>query len=129
MPSSESTYAGDWLQIARKDHRRCVNMLDDSDPEAAGFFLQQALEKYLKAFLLFHGWPLKRIHDLEVLLNDALAYDSSLEEFRPLCQRVSGYYMLERYPLTMQAGIEEADVQQSLREAERLIAKLEMQFS
>ena len=43
-----------------------------NDPDAAGFYLQQAMEKYLKAFLLSKKWKLKRTHDLEVLLNEAV---------------------------------------------------------
>ena len=39
--------AGEWLQIARKDWKRAERNLNDRDPEAAGFFLQQSLEKYL----------------------------------------------------------------------------------
>jgi hypothetical protein len=39
-------------------------MLADGDGEGAALFLQQALEKYLKAFLLQHGWKLKKIHTL-----------------------------------------------------------------
>ena len=37
--------------IARKDWKRADRNLKDRDSEAAGFFLQQSLEKYLKAFL------------------------------------------------------------------------------
>ena len=70
----------------------------EGDIEDAAFHLQQALEKGLKGFLLARGWELKRIHNLQVLLNDAVEFDSSLESFRSLCQQVNGYYLLERYP-------------------------------
>ena len=75
MPREESLYPADWLRIAEKDPGRVEHLLDVHDPEAAGFFLQQAVEKFLKAFLLSKGWELERIHDLEVLLNEALVYD------------------------------------------------------
>jgi len=81
LPSEESTLPADWFRIAEKDLRRVAVQLEARDPEAAGFFLQQALEKYLKGFLLGHGWELKRIHSLDTLLNDALQYAPSLEEF------------------------------------------------
>lgn len=51
----DSPYATDWLRVARQDWRRIHVMLADGDGEGAGLFLQQALEKYLKAFLLQHG--------------------------------------------------------------------------
>jgi HEPN domain-containing protein len=75
MPPEESRYVGDWVQIARKDLDRAKRMLEDADSEASGFFLQQAMEKYLKGFLLSEGWTLKRIHDLEILLNEAIKHD------------------------------------------------------
>ena len=46
-------------------------------------------EKFLKAFLLFHGRRLRRIHNLDALLDDAITYDASLGEFRSVCQKIS----------------------------------------
>ncbi len=128
MPPSESSYYADWLRIAEKDLRRVHNLLSFNDAEGAGFYLQQAIEKYLKAFLLSKDWQLKRIHDLEALLNDALVYDVSLESFRALCQRVSGFYFLERYPLPIAAGISEEDIRETLDEANEFIGTLKSQL-
>lgn len=94
------------------------------DHEAAGFYLQQAVEKFLKAFLLFKGWKLERIHDLEALLNRALTYDPTLEPFRPSCQKITGFYFLERYPFITEAGVTEDDVRQSLEQVKGLIEKI-----
>jgi hypothetical protein len=58
--------ADEWMRIARKDWRRAERNLKDRDSEAAGFFLQQSIEKYLKAFLLKHNWKLRKIHELDV---------------------------------------------------------------
>ena len=73
MPPEESLYPADWLRIAQKGLIRVERLLTVRDHEAAGFYLQQAVEKFLKAFLLFKGWKLERIHDLEALLNRALS--------------------------------------------------------
>jgi HEPN domain-containing protein len=124
MPREESLYPADWLRIAEKDLGRVEHLLDVHDPEAAGFFLQQAVEKFLKAFLLSRGWELERIHDLEVLLNEALAYDPSLESFRAVCQKVTGFYLLERYPFIVEAGLTEGDVRNSLKQVKGLIKRL-----
>jgi HEPN domain-containing protein len=67
MPHEESLYPADWLRLAERDWGRVERLLDGQDPELAGFCLQQAVEKFLKAFLLSHGWPLRRIHDLGAL--------------------------------------------------------------
>jgi HEPN domain-containing protein len=129
MPREESHYPVDWLRIAEKDLGRVGYLLDVQDFEAAGFYLQQAVEKFLKAFLLSKGWELQRIHDLETLLNVALAYDPSLEPFRSACQKITGFYMVERYPFITETGLIEDDVRASLKQVEGLIEKLRAEIA
>jgi len=124
MQPEESLYPEEWLRIAEKDLARVERMLADDDPEAAGFYLQQGLEKYLKAFLLSKGWSLKRIHDLETLLNDASVYNPSLGEFRLLCQEITGYYMVERYPFSGMTSLTNEEVKEALESAKTLIDRL-----
>ena len=93
MASEESPYPAAWRRIAERDWRRVERLLLAGDAELAGFCLQQALEKFFNAFLLSRGWQLQRIHDLEALLNAALAHDSSLESFRFPCQKITGFYL------------------------------------
>lgn len=95
------------------------------DVDDAAFHLQQALEKYLKGFLLSQGWPLKKIHDLEALLDDAVSYDRQLEDFRPLVQQVTGYYLIERYP-TVEEGPTKAEVRSAYQQAQRLVQRLRL---
>ena len=128
MPLEESLYPTDWLRIAEKDLGRIEHLLDVEDPEAAGFFLQQAVGKFLKAFLLSKGWELERIHDLEALLNAALVYDSSLESFRAACQKITGFYFVERYPFIVETGLTEDDVRESLEQVKGLIEKLRVEI-
>jgi HEPN domain-containing protein len=67
MPDKkESFYPLDWIKKVKRDLKRVKERLEISDFEDAAFHLQQALEKYLKAYLLSRGWELKRIHDLEL---------------------------------------------------------------
>jgi len=123
MPPEESTYPADWRRIAEKDFARVERALRDHDPEAAGFFLQQAVEKFLKAFLLSKGWKLRRIHDLEALLDDALAFDPTLEGFRTPCQSVTAFYLVQRYPLTTSPPSQE-DVRRALADLLPLVQQL-----
>ena len=124
MASGDSLYPADWRQSAAKDWRRLGVMLREGDAEAAAYFLQQSLEKYLKAFLLSRGWALRKIHQLQVLLNDAVGHDPSLEPYRKLCNKVSGYYFVERYPQTVPSGLTVGDVEADRREAQQLIRAL-----
>jgi len=129
MPAEESRYPGDWLRIAEKDLGRVQHLLAVHDAAAAGFFLQQGIEKSLKAFLLGRGWNLERIHDLEALLNRALAHDPSLEKFRAVCQKITAYYLLERYPRLTQDAVTEEDVRTSLENVQALIEYLRSEIT
>ena len=124
MKGEESLYPGDWLRIADQDVRRVGRLLDAEDPQAAGLYLQQAVEKFLKAFLLSKGWKLKRIHDLEILLNAALPHAPTFEQFRSVCQRITDFYAVERYPFLMKAGLNLDDVRTAREQVGPLIEAL-----
>ena len=111
----------DWKKVAQKDWERIKRNLRDDDAEAAGYFLQQSLEKYLKTFLLQHGWKLRKIHALHDLLSDAIVYNPSLEPFRKLCERVSGYYFADRYPPMISVELNCEDIEKDVEEAKRFI--------
>jgi HEPN domain-containing protein len=124
MPPKDSLYPQDWFRIADKELRRAEHLLSVDDPEGAGYHLQQAVEKYLKGFLLSKGWKLKRIHDLEVLLNDGLKYERTFEKYRSLCQKITGYYVIDRYPLPSAPMLTRKEVKESIVEADELIKGL-----
>lgn len=124
MQHDDSRYPADWIAIAEKDWSRVEHLLQANDAEAAAFFLQQAAEKFLKAFLLSRGWKLQRTHDLEALLNQALAYDMSLEAFRAPCQKISGFYLIERYPMVAGSSVSGEDVHRATEEVSELVQRL-----
>ena len=86
--SSQDGTAEEWRRIGRRDWPRNKRHVD-GDGEAAGFYLQQSLERSLKASLVSRGQPLRKIHALQALLDAAVADDPGVERFRPLCERVS----------------------------------------
>ncbi len=124
MPGEDSRYPADWKRLAEKDLARVSRALRDEDPELAGFCLQQAVEKFLKAFLLGSGWALRRTHDLGRLLDEARRHDADLVRYRAVCQRITDYYVVERYPLVGQAGPAVADVRAALESVRGLIDRL-----
>ncbi|MBI3324540.1 MAG: HEPN domain-containing protein [Candidatus Omnitrophica bacterium] len=119
-------YPQDWLRIAAEDFRRVARRLVEGDTEDAAFRLQQALEKFLKGYLLSKGWTLKRTHDLELLLDDAIRYAPNLERHRRVCQDVTGYYFVERYP-TFEEGPSSKDVKVAYAQAKALVRRLTVQ--
>jgi HEPN domain-containing protein len=52
MQREESRYPNDWFKIGDKELRRAEYLLDTSDIEGASFNIHQAVEKYLKGYLL-----------------------------------------------------------------------------
>ncbi len=124
MQSEESQYPEDWFRIGDKELKRAKNLFDLNDLEGAGFNVQQAVEKYLKGYLLSKGWKLRKTHDLEPLLNEAISHDPSFGEFRSTCLKMTEYYVEERYPLTVVSKLTEEELRESLSTAEELINKI-----
>ena len=124
MLHENSSYPADWLRIAERDWDRVGRLLTDGDFSLAGFCLQQAIEKFLKAFLIYHGWELRFIHNLDALLDDAVCYNPTLEEFRDICQKITAFYFIERYPLLIEEEITEDDVRDCFKKAEGFVNKL-----
>ncbi|MDD5089654.1 MAG: HEPN domain-containing protein [Candidatus Wallbacteria bacterium] len=117
-------FLNEWKQSALKDWGRILIMLSENDPEAASFFLQQSLEKFLKAYLLVNGWKLKKIHELDTLLNEACVQQPELEAFRDLCEEVSAFYIANRYPPLVRLEITCEEVISKCREAADLLQRL-----
>ncbi len=124
MPREESRYPRDWFAIGDRELKRARYLIDGNDPEGAGFNIQQALEKYLKGYLLSKGWELRRIHNLETLLNEMIVHQPSLEEFREACQTITQYYVEERYPVAVSSELTEDEIRASLAIAENMIARI-----
>lgn len=97
LSQSQNIYPLEWLERAEEDIASVRWALGQGYIFFAAYHLQQAVEKWLKAFLLHHGWHLERTHDLEDLLHEAVKYEPSLQVFQPMCHRVK-YFIAARYP-------------------------------
>ena len=121
MKPDDSRYPDDWYRIGQKELKRAEILLDAGDLEGAGFNIQQAVEKYMKGYLLSKGWNLRKIHDLETLLNDSIKYKPLLEKYRESIQRITEYYIIERYPLMVSSQLTKEEIITSLKKAVELI--------
>jgi len=128
MPPEESRYPKDWLKVDERDWRRMGQALNDGDAEEAGFWLQQAVEKYLKAYLLSKGWVLRKIHDLEILLNEAVVHMPAFGQYGIVCQRISGYYLTERYPFVDSPGLKLDEVSGSRDGVKGLVESIRLEL-
>lgn len=109
------------MPYARRDWSRALLLLREHDPNGAGMFLQQAVEKYLKGWLLDRGWPLRKIHEVHRLLDDAVTYAPALRSHGRFGERLSGYYLFGRYPASGIIGPDEAQITADLAEARQLV--------
>lgn len=126
MTADESRVPTEWYQLASRDLIAARALLDNRDDVLAvsGMLLQQAVEKYLKGYLLSKGWRLVRTHDLGQLLKTLIGYEADFAEFEETCLRITDYYFENRYPLQMMTPVVRADLERLFAEAEALIARL-----
>jgi HEPN domain-containing protein len=63
------------------------------------FHMQQCVEKYLKAFLVFHGKEIDKTHNIALLLQQCIGIDSSFEELKSIDTNTLTVYAVDsRYP-------------------------------
>jgi HEPN domain-containing protein len=123
MPRPDFGYPADWFHIGERDLDRAKRLLADDDYPGAAFNLQQAVEKHLKGYLLARGWKLRRVHDIEVLLNEAARLDASFGEFREHGRKMTQYYFEDRYPYIVASELTRDEIEASLAVAERIVGK------
>lgn len=85
------------------------------------FMCQGSAEKYLKAYLISRGWELKKIHDLDELLEDAVIYDKDFSELFPLAEILNEYIAEGRYPGDLPfESIGENEAKEAIEAAEKI---------
>jgi HEPN domain-containing protein len=89
-----------WLEKAEGDWNLCHRLLGDPEPptEAIAFHAQQAVEKYLKAFLTWHQVEFPKTHDIKRLLELVNSCDPPLAEGLSDTTALSIYAVEYRYP-------------------------------
>lgn len=90
-----------WFRKAESDLKVVKHLLTIDEPptDALCFHCQQAIEKYLKAFLTFHDVRVKKIHDMEALLNLCIEQDKDFENLdKEKISRLSFFAVEVRYP-------------------------------
>jgi len=113
----------DWLTFARENLLAAKSLIgEDFAPfHTVCYMCQGSAEKYLKAYLLWQGWSLKRTHDLSELLNVCTKYDLIFLSLVSDCQVLNEYITEGRYPGDLPfESIGEQDAQESIESAENI---------
>lgn len=120
---TDADLPAEWFAQGDLDIQAVEILLSQDGPlEIVAFHLQQAVEKYLKGFLLASGWSLRRIHDLEILLQEAITRDTDFAAFLPPCQRITEYYIETRYPMGFSTPLEPDTLKDDLQTLYTLIS-------
>ncbi len=91
----------EWVKKAENDFKVASQILrrrKDIVPDAACFFCQQCVEKYLKARLLEAGMAFPRTHDLLQLLNACLPLHPLWSAYSKVVDGMTDYAVDFRYP-------------------------------
>jgi HEPN domain-containing protein len=89
-----------WLDKAEEDFLLAEHLVKEQypSPAAIAFHSQQAAEKYLKAFLVWHQIEFPKTHDVEKLLDLVATRDSQLADVLEEAGYLSQYGVDVRYP-------------------------------
>ena len=100
MPKPVAELARAWLLKAFSDldTARQIGGLPDGHLDAGIYHCQQAVEKMLKGFLVFHGKPFEKIHDLGKILEQAILVNAAFEKFADAADTLTPYSVAYRYP-------------------------------
>ena len=87
-----------WFKAAEHDLDWAIGSLELKKYAGVCFLSQQIVEKSLKAYLYSKNVELKKIHDLDSLLIEAIRFETELEKFKEVTATLSSYYLNTRYP-------------------------------
>ncbi len=96
----KAAFTREWLRKAEIDFKT-AQYLFKSGPEfaeASTFHSQQAAEKYLKGFLVWHQIEFQKTHDIQALLKLAGKADENIAEILQSAIRLTPYGVEYRYP-------------------------------
>ncbi len=98
MTPALKAYIESWLDKAAHDIISAQRLLEIEPMilDNACFHCQQATEKLLKAFLIYHGHDTERTHNVIFLLSECANFDSIFATIDPL--NLNAYAVQGRYP-------------------------------
>ena len=114
--------ADEWLRFAQEDLDCAIETLSRK-----AFFhqtcllCQQSAEKYLKAYMLSIQLPLKKIHDLVLLVKLCASNNPQFESLLEECETLNPYITIGRYPGDLPfESINDNDAELALDAAKRI---------
>ena len=115
-----------WLTKATNDHLSAVKLSEGEEPilDTAIYHTQQCAEKAFKAFLVFNGRTVRKIHDLNVLLNECITINKDFATLRDHVIILNPYSAVFRYPGDI-IEPEYEDVEEAIFSSEKILKFIE----
>ena len=89
----------DWFEFGAERLHAADTLWKHEGLTAPGIeLLQEAVERFLKGYLIAKGWTLIRTHDLERLLKEAISLDASFVKFKKLAEDLTEDFFAQHYP-------------------------------
>jgi len=89
----------DWLFLARERLQAADALFQALGATYSGVeLLQEAVERFLKAYLISRGWELQKIHNLSTLLDHAVALDGRFKAHADLSENLTAQFWAQHYP-------------------------------
>ena len=109
-------FTRDWVRKAESDFKTAAHLSKGGADflEGVAFHCQQAVEKYLKAFLVWHQVEFSKTHDIKTLLELAGKMDETILEILRDASILTPYGVDYRYPGDY-PDVTESDGEKALR--------------
>lgn len=121
-----TTEFNEWFQMAKKDIRSAIILFEHgADNEIICFHCQQAIEKYLKGYLIFARGELQEGHSLIKLCKKAMIHENTFGDFLKDLAFVNTYYIETRYPAVDPLEVSNNDTEECLRITDKIVAKID----
>ncbi len=116
----------EWVAFAEMDYQTALHLNKTMVPkprEIICYHCEQAVEKILKAALIFYGWEIRKTHDLGMLAETLMSYMEVPESYLSMCEALTPFGIKARYP--QELSIEEKHCEQALLYAKTLLSWVE----
>jgi len=112
----------EWLAKADEDFEFARLNFEEGKPFFGQicFHFQQAVEKYLKSYIIANELEFLKIHDLPLLLKICLSKNPSFNQLCEDCEFLTTFYVDTRYPVHWPTHFSPEETQKGFQSAERI---------
>ena len=121
-PKRESRIPKQWFAKAEADLGSAeILFREGGSTDTICFLCQQAVEKYLKGYLILKKKKFGKIHDLAALLAVCGELDKEFLDWYKEAEKLTSYYIETRYPPDTPVSYTKKEAQEALKLAEEIL--------